>query len=133
MSVVGNLTVILVVYKSKQLRHSQYVYNCSIAVSDIIWGFTISIYFLIFFVELLNFDPCYLTDMNIFLNKVEITKEKNNITVYKYQLDYVRLYLKFFEKLMDKYFSVVLRFITQITLSVSFISLLFASIDRYVV
>ena len=41
-SVFGNLIILIVIYKSKQLRHSQYVYNFSIAISDIIWGFSIS-------------------------------------------------------------------------------------------
>ena len=75
-SVIGNFIVLFVVYKSKQLRHSQYVYNCSIAVSDIIWGFTISIYFLRFFVNLLDFDPIHLVEWNRSESKLELTEEK---------------------------------------------------------
>ena len=44
-SVVGNFLVLIVVYKSKELRHSQYVYNFSIAISDIIYGSSICLFF----------------------------------------------------------------------------------------
>ena len=64
-SVVGNFIVLFVCYKSKQLRHSQYVYNCSIALSDIVWGFTISIFFLRFFVWLLESSSNNLTEESI--------------------------------------------------------------------
>ena len=130
-SVIGNFIVLFVVYKSKQLRHSQYVYNCSIAVSDFIWGLTISIYFLIFFVNFLNFNPIYLKQMNDTL-KDEKIKEKNNVTTFKYQLGHVYLSGDFLDYYLYKSFLVILLYITPITLFVSFISLLFASIDRYV-
>ena len=129
-SVIGNFIVLFVVYKSKQLRHSQYVYNCSIAVSDIIWGFTISIFFIFFFVNLLDFDPNKLKAMNGFLKKINATNDKNNKTTFKYQLDNVKLYTRFF--LDFKSFNAIMLYLTPITLLVSFISLLFSSIDRYV-
>ena len=130
LSVIGNFIVLFVIYKSKQLRHSQYVYNFSIAVSDIFWGFSISVFFLTFFIKLLNFNPINLKQMNDALNRVETIKEVNNITTFKYQLDHVRLYTDFSG--YSEYFFVCLLYITPITLFVSFISLLFASIDRYV-
>ena len=130
LSVIGNFIVLFVIYKSKQLRHSQYVYNFSIAVSDIFWGFSISVFFLTFFIKLLNFDPINLKQINDALNRVETIKEVNNITTFKYQLDHVRLYTDFSG--YSEYFFVCLLYITPITLFVSFISLLFASIDRYV-
>ena len=83
-SVVGNFIVFFVLYKSKQLRHSQYVYNCSIAISDIVWGFTVSFYFFTFFVRLLDFDPINFRQINSVLKKLESTKDKNNITTLKY-------------------------------------------------
>ena len=131
-SVIGNFIVLFVVYKSKRLRHSQYVYKCSIAVSDIVWGFTVSIVFLRLFVKLLHFDPTYLSEISFFLlaNKVETTMEEFDITVNKYQLEHVKL-SKYFSG-YNKFISVILLFITPSTLFVSFFSLLFASIDRYV-
>ena len=141
MSVIGNSIVLFVVYKSKQLRHSQYVYNCSIAVSDIIWGFTLSYYFILFFVKLLEFDPIYLREILYYRNgkfvgkKLEISRGVNNTTILKYQYDHVKLMADsiFFRfSLFNRYLSMVLKYLSPVTLLVSFISLLFSSIDRYV-
>ena len=136
-SVVGNFIVLLVVYKSKQLRHSQYVYNCSIAVSDIIWGFTTSYFFIYSFLKLLELDPISLEEGNLlnyflieYYKHPEVYKDENNITSFKYELDYVELSIDFF--LENKYINFFLFVLTPVTLLVSFISLLFSSIDRYV-
>ena len=74
----------------------------------------------------------YLEESSYVLNKVESTKDKNNITTFKVQLDYVTLNTRFFYDCLPKFFLGILVYITPITLLVSFISLLFASIDRYV-
>ena len=136
-SVVGNLTVIFVVYKSKQLRHNQYVYNCSIALSDIIWGLTISYFFVNFFVELLALNTIYLEEEYPLkysfydsITKPEVNKDENNITTFSYELDYVKLSRRLF---YDNYYTMmILIYITPVTLLVSFLSLLCASIDRYI-
>ena len=134
-SVVGNFVVLFVVYKSKQLRHSQYVYKCSIAVSDIIWGFSMSYCFLFFCIRLLGFDSVHLLERNGFKNKIKVNTAENNITTFKYQLEHVKLMTLSIYKyisLFNNYVMYVLLFLTPVTILVSFISLLFASIDRYV-
>ena len=100
-SVVGNFIVLFVVYKSKQLRHSQYVYNCSIALSDIVWGFTISCFFILSSVKLLELCSNNLTKNLIFFNYdiytlPEVYKDENNITSFNNELDYVELSIIFF-------------------------------------
>ena len=136
-SVVGNFIVLLVVYKSKKLRHSQYVYNCSIAISDIIWGLATSYFSIYSFVELLELDPISLEEEHPFKHfsydkytLPEVYKDENNITNFKYELDYVELsIMSVFNTVIIMY---VLVLLTPVTLLVSFISLLFSSIDRYV-
>ena len=131
-SVVGNILVLIVVYKSKQLRHSQYVYNCSIAVSDIIWGFYISSYFFTRLLRLWSLDPMYIVEQ--YDSTSNVTKYKNNLTIYEYRIQSVLINDKLFYLTMPYELSLhfTLLYIIPITLFVSFISLVFSSIDRYV-
>ena len=131
-SVVGNLIVLFVVYKSKQLRHSQYVYNCSIALSDIIWSFTTSYFFVFSFVKLLWVDHTNLREIYLssFKHENKKIKNENNITTLKYKVNQVELLLKALYS--NIFIEIVLMWITPVTLLVSFISLIFASIYRYI-
>ena len=140
-SVIGNSVVLFVVYKSKQLRYSQYVYNCSIAVSDIIWGFNLSYCFIFVCVKILGFEPTYHTDILFFLNetfigsKLEISKHENNITNFKLQYDRVKLMTDsiFYNiSLFNRNLCIFFLFISPVTLLVSFISYFFVQlIDMY--
>ena len=131
-SVVGNTLVLLVVYRSKQLRHSQYIYNCSIALSDIIWGFFISLFFFNKFINLWSLDPAYIKEE--YDPKPTVNKNKINITIWEFQIKWLTLSYEFdhHSNIIESTLFYFVVFIEPITLFVSFISLLFASIDRYV-
>ena len=133
-SVIGNFVVLFVVYKSKQLRHSQYIYKCSIAVSDIIWGFSISAYFIKYCLIILNLSPVNVDYRKIyFRNPVVEVINKNGIKYYNYILDNEILPLNISnDKLFDTILLFTLEYVTPTTLYVSFISLLFSSVDRYI-
>ena len=125
-SVFGNLILVFVVIKSKELRHSQYVYKCSIAVSDAIWGVIITWYY--FYTFLAKFSLAYIQQS---LNSVIPTKivDRNNITTYKYEIDLVSSFRKqLFLSQPALYYMLIF---SPITLFVSFISLVFAAGDRY--
>lgn len=112
--------------KSKELRHSQYVYKCSIAVSDAIWGVIITWYY--FYTFLAKFSLAYIQQS---LNSVIPTKivDRNNITTYKYEIDLVSSFRKqLFLSQPALYYMLIF---SPITLFVSFISLVFAAGDRY--
>ena len=121
-SVVGNILVLIVVRKSKELRHSQYIYKCSIAVSDIIWGLIVSAFFIwetlnAFIVYRLRESPSY--------KMPNIIKVENEIT-YKFELDLIYL-----ERSLQYDELLLLILLCPITLFVSFITLVFAAADRY--
>ena len=42
-SIIGNILIIVVIKKTKEFVHSQYVYKKSIAISDIIWTLNVCI------------------------------------------------------------------------------------------
>ena len=135
-SIVGNLIVLFVVYKSKQLRHSQYVYKCSIAISDIIWGFSISSFFISISLRYINLNQIRTVEWYDWfkLKSIEITQ--NNVTTYSYELKKAEFFIGSLKSndgmLFWKFLYYVLSYVTPITLFVSFISLVFASIDRYI-
>ena len=144
-SVVGNLIVLFVVYKSKKLRHSQYVYKCSIAVSDIIWGFSLSYCFILLCIKLLSFDLTDLYEVYDYrikevIEKINLEREislnkSSTITFIEIQIDYVFINTHLIvTRLSQLNLFLVSSFLllTPVTLLVSFVSLLFASIDRYV-
>ena len=133
-SVAGNFVVLFVVYKSKQLRHSQYVYKCSIAISDIICGFSISAQYMLYFLWVLNVNEVILLKDSKSTKPI-VTKEKNNITNYTYEIQEIALTTNFYSEIYNWFstkINFVVYYVTPITLFVSFVSLVFASIDRYI-
>ena len=135
-SVVGNIVVLFVVYKSKQLRHSQYIYKCSIAISDVIWGFSISTFFISTSLRYMNLKGVSILEKYDNTKSPDVTIDKNNFTTYRHEIQEAIFYLDDFNKDDRKWFLTfiyyVLQYVTPITLFVSFISLVFASIDRFV-
>ena len=130
-SVVGNTLVIYIIWKSKELRHSQYVYKCSIAVADIIWGFSISYTFLEYGV--------YLFSEDIRLSKVlkfglKVSHEnKSNTTVYDYDVDSMRVISNSYDE-TSVFFNIMVVFKLigmPITIFVSIVSLVFLAADRF--
>ena len=91
-SVVGNFIVLFVVYKSKKLRHSQYVYNCSIAISDIMWAFSICTFFVTYCWEIFDLNEVIIEEVRNYSSKPCVPKDKNHITTYEYHLDYVKVF-----------------------------------------
>ena len=116
-SVVGNFIVLIVVYKSKQLRHSQYVYKCSIAISDIIWGFSISVSYIQSYFEFLNSNAVDLFYIYDDLIIPELVEGKNNIGLYYYEFQEVKMALNYY---YDNLFVIIslftLKYVTPITL-----------------
>ena len=47
-SIIGNILIIVVIKKTKEFTHSQYVYKKSIAISDIIWTLSVCMRFIYF-------------------------------------------------------------------------------------
>ena len=71
---------------------------------------------------------CYYSDL-------KISKDKNNITTYKYETLRVKFYPELYADSSDLWLQILqfaLQFVAPTTLFVSFISLVFASIDRFV-
>ena len=132
-SVVGNILVLIVVYKSKQLRHSQYVYKCSIAASDIIWSFFTSSTLFLNCLCLWRIDPRYLIETYDTTNKPYMVMSKNNMTFYNYYIKSVVLQYKYvIYRPSDflQYFYLCYFFVTPPTLFVSLITLVIASKNR---
>ena len=130
-SVMGNTLIIYVIRKSKELRHSQYVYKCSIAVADIIWGFSISYTFLEYGVYLFSDDIRLSKVLNSNL-KVSYENE-GNTTVYDYEIDSMRVISNSFDQ-TSVFFLIMLVFKLigmPITIFVSIISLVFLAADRF--
>ena len=129
-SVVGNFIVLFVVYKSKKLRHSQYVYNCSIAISDIMWAFSICTFFVTYCWEIFDLNEVIIEEVRNYSSKPRVTKEENNKTTYVYHLDYVEVFRR--QGPFCNFSMYLAQYLAPITLFVSFISLVFAAADRYV-
>ena len=133
-SVLGNILVVCVVRKSKELRHTQYVYKSSIAVADIIWGLSISYVFL---------QQCFLIiSKNIVINEFEnfylttIYLNKSDILVYDYKINELFLEQPLFnDGVFELVFLVVMEFLAfiflPITILVSIVTLVFSAADRY--
>ena len=114
-SVFGNIIVLIVVRKSKELSHSQYIYKCSIAVSDILWGVIISVFIIwktlvAFSMHKIKAETSYTVP--------EIIKDENEIT-YKFQVDYITDYNASMELTHILFYIAVL---APISLFVSFIT-----------
>ena len=123
----GNALVLIVVYKSKQLRHSQYVYKCSVAISDIVWGSVISFYFI--YISVL-----FYYENNFFFNESEsfdlpIESADNSTTVYSYKVDTIQLLPKELDNFTRVYD--VLEYVLPVAFLVSIVTLACAAGDRY--
>ena len=130
-SVFGNTLVICVILKSKELRHTQYVYKISIAVADFIWGLTISYIFLE--------QCCLIFSKNIDINLYRDFKlttscsKKSDLLVCYYKVSNTHSYLTLFN--FDSTFIDVKEFFEfmfmPITIFASIITLVFSAADRY--
>ena len=129
-SFVGNILVISVIRKSKELRHSQYVYKCSIAVSDIIWGTNISFIFL---------EYCFLTFSKKFrlieYSKFELSvsqQDQSNVTVYEYETSSVSVVPMLYLTSNYIHITQIFKFmLLPISVFVSNFSLAFSAADRF--
>ena len=93
-SISGNILVIIIVYTSKQLHQSQYVYNCSIAISDIFWVFSISLFYVNKCFNLKNLDSMHIKEQSVH-SKPNITVDENNVTIYEYPIQRLTLSYEF--------------------------------------
>ena len=100
-SVAGNFAVLFVVYKSKQLRHSQYVYKCFIAISDIVCGFSISAYFMFYVLWSWNVNQVILL-IEPNSTKLEVNKEKNNVTTNMYEIQEAALSVDVYSEIYNR-------------------------------
>ena len=131
-SVVGNTLIIYVIQKSKELRHSQYVYKCSIAVADIIWGFSISYVFIEYGVFLFSDNIRLSQALNS--NLTVSYENKSNTTVYDYEIDSMRVIWNSLDQ-TSVFFNIMLVFKLvgmPLTIFVSIFSLVFLAADRFV-
>ena len=130
-SVLGNILVIFIIRKSKELRHSQYVYKSSIAVADIIWGFTISYVFLhqCFFIFRKDIDTNKFFKFNI---KTSYSK-KSDLIIYHYKtnISYLELTSYNYGSIFFAIMLIFVYFVMPITIFVSIITLVFSTVDRY--
>ena len=125
-SLVLNTLIVVVIRKTKEFRHSQYVYKASIAVSDIIW----SLCFCILsgyggYTSSNTFVVCQRpnTSSNNFTNSTVVYVSCELITNIPVRISSLVVFLAVF--------IVVIAFLTTISLTVSFVSLIFAAVDRY--
>ena len=141
-SIFGNIVILIVVWKSEKLRHSQYIYKFSIAISDIIWGSLISFYFICISIlsysrkSYLFIEEEYFVTPRTFINSQNFTVYNYNIntlklvfTVYNYNNNTLKLVLKDYENI--KNVLTVLEYILPTAFLVSIFSLVFAAADRY--
>ena len=127
-SICGNIVILIVVWKSKQLRHSQYIYKFSIAVSDIIWGSLISFYFV--YISILSYSRKFylFIEEEYFITPTTLTNSES-FTVYNYNINTLKLVLKDNENIKNVFN--VLECILPIAFLVSIFSLVFSATDRY--
>ena len=118
----------MVVWKSEHLRHSQYIYKFSIAISDIVWGSLISFYFI--YISVLSYSrKSYLfIEEEHFITPRKLTNSQK-FTVYNYNINTLKLILKDNENI-NSVFN-ILEYILPIAFLVSVMSLVFAATDRY--
>ena len=121
--------IIVVIKKTKEFRHSQFVYKISIAISDIIWSLGVCVVsggFTYVFGNI--FFTCQLSDVTSTL--VNINNSIVNKDVYCKILD-----LNIFKEIRFFYICLVLVVVNGllmlISITVSLVSLIFAAADRY--
>ena len=126
-SVIGNILVLVVIYKTKVFRQSQYIYKSSIAVSDIVWGSIISVSFFSDFVLVLLRSSFAFVELN---SSKTSTKSVNNETIYIYDLQFLATAVKDSKNHIEqfKYFN----FTLSATFLISILALMFAAFDRFV-
>ena len=130
-SVVGNTLIIYVIRKSKELRHSQYVYKCSIAVADIIWGFSISYLILEYGFFLFSDNIRFSQVLNY--NLTVSYENESNTTVYDYEIDSMKVKLISFYRTSVFFNMLVFKLACMpLTIFVSIFSLVFLAADRFV-
>ena len=125
-SVCGNILVVVAIVKSKELRHSQYIYKCSIALSDFIWGWYLS-YLIIsdLVTTILKISFGYF--VSVTLNHSQQPKESiDNVTIYHYSVQFLAFLLKTLQNNSIDFL------ILSLALLVSILTLVFAAFDRYV-
>ena len=123
-SLISSTLIIVVIRKTKELRHSQYIYKVSIAVSNVAWSLCFCI---------MSGFGAYISN-NIFMvcKRPKILVEKNNFTVSP--VVYVScelipiIHIKISSLIILMVFIAVIDFLS---LTVSFFSLIFAAADRY--
>ena len=129
LSVFGNILIIVVIRKTKEFRHSQYVFKTSIAVSDIIWAF-----FIFLDANIIAFDrliaSCSMVCQPYTLPYDSSLDYKNNFTGYDIKHYSCQLYLAGKTLEFVRFESAYL-FLMEISLIISFVSLIFAAGDRY--
>ena len=116
--------IIIVIRKTKEFRHSQYVFKTSIAVSDIIWALVLC------FVAATKFQYYFITPYKLYCNPSSI--DKNNYKDDKVKnFDCFLLFLQPSSLYNNVWFFLTTFLFRKISLFVSLVSLVFAAGDRY--
>ena len=124
LSTIGNILIIIVIRKTKEFRHSQYVFKTSIAVSDIIWALVLC------FVAATKFQYYFITPYKLHCNPSSI--DKNNYKDDKVKnFDCFLLFLQPSSLYNNVWFFLTTFLFRKISLFVSLVSLVFAAGDRY--
>ena len=131
-SIIGNILIVVVIKKTKEFTHSQFVYKKSIAISDIILTLSVCIIVVILVYCFGNtFYTCQISNLS---NALVI---KNNLTVYR------DVYCEYSYKQVDHIFGSSFLFVIstvlfilswsllEVSLKVSLVLLIFAAADRY--
>ena len=113
--------------KIKMLRHSQYVYKCSIALSDIVWGTVLCFY--LFDTMFHEFGLEY-TYKSVNYKLPSTTRDLYNTITYTFEIDYLGLTSNYKASYYSFILSKLLCYVLK-TLFVSLTTLVFAAGDRY--
>ena len=123
-SLILNTLIIIVIRKTKEFRHSQYVYKISIAVSDIIWSLCLCIlsgYGV--YIHKNFFILCQQPDISF--NTVSTVVYVNCKLICNIPLKFLALHNIFMV------FNSILLLLATISFTVSLVSLIFSAADRY--
>ena len=125
-SVFGNILVLVVIYKSKELRHSQYTYKSSIAISDIIWGSILSYSFISELVRTLLKNSFAVVTLDY---SQQMKESIDNVTNYYYGVQILTFLPNRLPNSPDLFNP--FNFVLSAALLVSILTLVFAALDRY--
>ena len=132
LSVIGNILIIVVIRKTKELRHSQYVYKSSIAVSDLIWAlflcFLVGSFIYTNFIIRKTMTCQPFESLNIAVNEKNFTAYRIQHFDCEFDSNIIPESFRFYVFLIAFFCTI---FLMKITLIVSLISLVFAAGDRY--